>query len=60
MEGFESFEWAADPNRPTDIYDVKLRIKKRFTDTIKGLPGSADRAEGQARVLHSPIILNFL
>jgi len=51
---FDPFAWAADPNRPTDIYDPKQRIKKQFTNTIKGLPGSAGRAEGFVRVLNSP------
>ncbi|MBI5842008.1 MAG: hypothetical protein HZB19_18125 [Chloroflexi bacterium] len=51
---FDPFVWAADPNRPTDIYDPKQVIKKQFTNTIQGLPGSAGRAEGQVRVLHSP------
>lgn len=51
---FDPFEWAADPNRPTDVYDVEQRIKKRFAETIRGLPGSAGRAQGRVRVLHSP------
>jgi phosphohistidine swiveling domain-containing protein len=51
---FDPFTWAADPNRPTDIYDPRQRIKKQFTNTIKGLPGSAGHAEGMVRVLHSP------
>jgi phosphohistidine swiveling domain-containing protein len=51
---FDPFAWAADPNRPTDIYDPKQKIKKQFTNTIKGLPGSAGCAEGYVRVLNSP------
>ena len=51
---FDPVAWAADPNRPTEIYDPQHRIQKPFTRTIKGLPGSAGRAEGQVRVLSSP------
>ena len=51
---FDPFAWAADPNHPTDIYDPKQRIKKQFTNTIKGLPGSAGVAQGRVRVLNSP------
>jgi pyruvate,water dikinase len=51
---FDPFVWAADPNRPTDIYDPGKRLKKRFAGTIKGLPGSAGVAQGRVRVLASP------
>jgi phosphohistidine swiveling domain-containing protein len=54
MGHFDPFEWAADPDRRTDIYDTTLRIKKRFTTQIKGLPGSAGQIEGYVRILHSP------
>jgi phosphohistidine swiveling domain-containing protein len=54
MGQFDPFEWAADPNRSTDIYDKARHIKKRFTNQIKGLPGSAGRAEGRVRILNSP------
>ena len=51
---FDPFTWAADPNRRTDIYDANHRIRRRFTDQIKGLPGSAGQAEGRVRILNSP------
>ncbi len=51
---FEPLLWDADPDRPTEIFDPHHRIKQRFTRTIRGMPGSAGRAEGQVRVLHSP------
>jgi pyruvate,water dikinase len=46
--------WAADPNRRTDIYDARQQIKTQFTQQIKGLPGSAGKAEGRVRILDSP------
>jgi len=51
---FDPFTWADDPNRRTDIYDANQRIRKRFTNQIKGLPGSAGQAEGRVRIIHSP------
>jgi rifampicin phosphotransferase len=51
---FDPFTWAADPKRRTDIYDANQRIGRRFTDQIKGLPGSAGQAEGRVRIVNSP------
>jgi len=51
---FDPFTWAADPQRRTDIYDANKRIRRRFTDQIKGLPGSAGHAEGRVRIVNSP------
>jgi len=51
---FDPFTWAADPNRRSDIYDANHRIRRRFTDQIKGSPGSAGRAEGRVRIVNSP------
>jgi phosphohistidine swiveling domain-containing protein len=51
---FDPFKWATDPNRRTDIYDANHRIRRRFTDQIKGLPGSAGQAEGRVRIVNSP------
>ena len=51
---FDPFTWAADPNRRTDIFDANNRIRRRLTDQIKGLPGSAGKAEGRVRILNSP------
>jgi pyruvate,water dikinase len=51
---FDPFAWAADPNRRTDIYDANHRIRRRFTDQIKGMPGSAGQAEGKVRIVKSP------
>jgi rifampicin phosphotransferase len=54
MGKFDPVEWAADPNRRTDIYDARGQIKAQFTQQIKGLPGSAGQAEGRVRILDSP------
>lgn len=50
---FDPFTWAADPNCHTDIYDASHRIRRRFTDQIKGIPGSAGQAEGRVRIVKS-------
>jgi pyruvate,water dikinase len=52
--GFDPFIWASDPNRRSDIYDTNHRIRRPFTDQVKGLPGSAGRAEGLVRIVNSP------
>jgi phosphohistidine swiveling domain-containing protein len=54
MGHFDPFEWAADSKRRTDIYDTSGRITRRFANQIKGLPGSAGKAEGRVRILNSP------
>jgi len=54
MGKFDPVEWAADPNRRTDIYDARQQIKTQFTTQIKGLPGSAGQAEGRVRIVDSP------
>ena len=51
---FDPFKWAAEPNRPTDIYDPRQSLKKQLTDQIRGLPGSAGQAEGRVRIVFSP------
>jgi len=50
---FDPFTWAADPNHRTDIYDASHQIARRFTDQIKGMPGSAGQAEGRVRIVKS-------
>lgn len=55
MGRFDPIEWAADPNRRTDIYDATQSVKQQFTDhQIKGLAGSAGQVEGRVRILNSP------
>ena len=51
---FDAFEWAADPNRRTDIFDATHSVKQQFSDQqIKGFPGSAGQVEGRVRILYS-------
>ena len=54
MGKFDPVEWAANPNRRTDIYDSREYIEIQFTNQIKGLPGSAGQAEGRVRIMDSP------
>jgi phosphohistidine swiveling domain-containing protein len=51
---FDPFTWAADPNRRSDIYDANHRIRRRFTDQIKGMPGSVGQVDGRVRIVNSP------
>ncbi|MBC8506240.1 MAG: hypothetical protein ISR58_04845 [Anaerolineales bacterium] len=53
MGNFDPVEWAADPNRRTDVFDATGENTKQFTDQIEGLAGSAGQAEGRVRILHS-------
>jgi len=54
MGRFDPVAWTADPHRRTDIYDARGRITQPFTKQIKGLPGSAGKAEGRVRIVNSP------
>jgi pyruvate,water dikinase len=56
---FDPFEWAADPNRSSDVYDSHgllqtLAVKPSRGEIILGMPGSAGQAEGLVRRLDSP------
>jgi phosphohistidine swiveling domain-containing protein len=53
---FEPFQWAADPDRRTDLYDSRAgaaasRLPATARDSITGSPGSAGRVEGVVRRL---------
>ena len=51
---FDPYTWAKDPQRRSDIFDSHASIPHEDTGGIlKGHPGSAGRAEGLVRVLHS-------
>ena len=50
---FDPFTWATDSKRRTDIYDASHRIARRFTDQIRGMPGSTGQAEGRVRFVKS-------
>jgi pyruvate,water dikinase len=56
---FDPFAWAADPNRRNDIFDSHAPDLPAASGTgpaqvIKGVPGSAGRAEGRVRRIDSP------
>jgi phosphohistidine swiveling domain-containing protein len=54
---FDPFQWAADPNRRRDVFDVHLPLSPpapRADDVIRGQPGSAGRVEGIVQRLDSP------
>ena len=52
---FDPFAWAADPNRPTDVFDAHApRTVQSDSRLLVGSPGSAGVAEGVARVIDRP------
>jgi phosphohistidine swiveling domain-containing protein len=56
---FDPFAWAADPNRRNDIFDSHMPDLPAAREpgpaqVIKGVPGSAGRAEGRVRRIDSP------
>jgi pyruvate,water dikinase len=56
---FDPFEWAADPDRRSDVFDShgllpQLQPQAPRKDVILGMPGSAGRIEGVVRRLDSP------
>jgi pyruvate,water dikinase len=51
---FDPSAWADDHDRRKDIYDPSGRIKRQSTIRVKGLPGSAGKAEGFVRIVYSP------
>ncbi len=52
---FDPFAWAADPNRPTDIFDAHRPGTQRADPNIViGSPGSAGVVEGTVRVIGHP------
>jgi phosphohistidine swiveling domain-containing protein len=52
---FDPLQWAADPNRRTDYYDVRAPLPETVSasDTVTGVAGSAGRVEGVVRFLAS-------
>jgi phosphohistidine swiveling domain-containing protein len=51
---FDPFQWAADPNRRSDIFDSHASvITTPDSDTITGFAGAAGRVEGVVRRLDS-------
>jgi pyruvate,water dikinase len=51
---FDPFQWAADPNRRSDIYDAHLVPSVQTSESIKGAAGSGGCVEGLARVMAGP------
>jgi phosphohistidine swiveling domain-containing protein len=56
---FEPFAWVADPNRRNDLFDSHVPGLPAASGAgparvIKGVPGSAGRAEGRVRRIDSP------
>ncbi|MBC8506243.1 MAG: hypothetical protein ISR58_04830 [Anaerolineales bacterium] len=51
---FDPFEWAADPNRRSDIFDASHKFAKTESKLIKGSPGSAGQVAGIARCAFTP------
>ena len=56
---FDPFQWAANPNRRSDIFDSRaafpaMAYQPDRLNIVKGSPGSAGRVEGIARVVASP------
>jgi pyruvate,water dikinase len=52
---FDPFEWAADPDRPMDIFGVnKVVSKDAELEILLGSPGSAGLVEGTVRVIRQP------
>jgi phosphohistidine swiveling domain-containing protein len=56
---FDPFEWAADPDRQSNVYDShglldELTVRAPQENVLLGMPGSAGRAEGMVRRLDGP------
>ncbi|NIS81119.1 MAG: pyruvate, phosphate dikinase, partial [Anaerolineales bacterium] len=54
---FDPFQWAADPNRRKDVFDIHVPEHPptpSADDVISGKPGSAGRAEGIVKRIDSP------
>lgn len=51
---FDPLEWAADPNRRSDIYDATKIHAKPDSKFVHGSPGSTGIVEGIARLTLSP------
>jgi len=53
---FDPFQWAADPDRRTDIFDASAPLSRRSEaeGIITGHPGSSGRVEGIVRRIDSP------
>ncbi|MGZ3602166.1 MAG: PEP-utilizing enzyme, partial [Ktedonobacterales bacterium] len=48
---FDPFQWAADPQRRSDVFDASGSTRTPASATITGFPGAAGVVEGRARVI---------
>ncbi len=48
---FDPFQWAADPQRRSDVFDASGGTRAPASATITGFPGAAGVVEGRARVI---------
>jgi pyruvate,water dikinase len=51
---FDPFEWAADPNRRSDIFDATAPLPISDSDAVTGFAGATGRVEGLVRRLNTP------
>jgi phosphohistidine swiveling domain-containing protein len=51
---FDPFQWVADPDRRSDIYDATAPAPVSTSNRIRGFAGAAGRVEGRVRVLDGP------
>jgi pyruvate,water dikinase len=48
---FDPFQWAADPQRRSDVFDAHGGTRAPARSTVTGYPGAASVVEGRARVI---------
>ena len=54
---FDPFEWNADPNHRSDLFDSHITLGKEVEEDsaiITGLPGSSGKIEGIVRIIRDP------
>lgn len=51
---FDPFQWAADPNRRSDLYDARQATAAASTSTLKGFAGAAGCVDGFVRRIDCP------
>jgi phosphohistidine swiveling domain-containing protein len=51
---FDPFQWSADPERRSDVYDATAATSIPASTTISGFAGAAGRVEGRVRLLDGP------
>ncbi len=51
---FDPFQWAADPQRRSDVFDASGGTRAPARPTVTGYPGAAGIVEGRARVIQTP------